>query len=163
MNIIRFPGPLLREKSKKIRELNPEIKGFINELKNTMYINKGCVGIAAPQAGELKRVVVVDVTGHPAAKKSNGLLVLVNPRLISKSGRAVTREGCLSVPDFTGNVRRAGKITVEYTDISGKEKQMTARGFEAVVIQHEIDHLDGILFIDRIRNSKRDLFARKNY
>ncbi|SRR6056297_3301932 len=163
MNIIRFPNPLLREKSKIIRGLRPKVKWFIHELKNTMYINKGCVGITAPQVGELKRVVVVDVTGHPAVKKSSGPLILINPRIIRGSGRAVTREGCLSVPDFTGNVRRAGKITVEYIDISGKEKQLNSRGFEAVVIQHEIDHLDGVLFIDRIRNSKRDLFARKNY
>ena len=163
MNIACFPNPVLREKSKRIKNITPEINGFISRLKETMYTNKGCVGIAAPQAGKPLRIALVDVTGHPKAKKSRGLITLINPRITQKSGKTISREGCLSVPDFTGNVKRFKKIIVGYIDEKGKKKVLAASGFEAVVIQHEVDHLDGILFIDRISNSKRDLFPRKTY
>lgn len=88
---------------------------------------------------------------------------MINPEIIEEEGLVINREGCISVPDFTGNVNRPENIKVKYTDMEENEKTIMIFGFEAVVVQHEIDHLDGILFIDRIKNSKRDLFNRKNY
>jgi len=159
MNILRFPNSLLRERSVEIKNIDAGIIAF----KKTMYDNKGCVGIAAPQVGKLIRVAAVDITGHPKAKENHGLIMLINPVINERSGKISGREGCLSVPDFTGNIERSKKICVEYTGVDGKRKTLRATGFEAVVLQHEIDHLDGILFIDRIRNSKRDLFRRAGY
>jgi peptide deformylase len=114
----------------------------------------GCVGLAAPQIGELVRVAVVDCSDHPRAENPNGLMVLVNPRLTSAQGSELGREGCLSIPDLTGNVRRASAV-----EIDGKR----AIGFEARCIQHELDHLDGILFLDRVESLAHDLFVRKVY
>lgn len=163
MNILLFPNPVLRERSKEIREVNSELINFTEELKTAMCINKGCVGLAAPQAGVLKRMVVVDVSGHKRAGENHGLLVMLNPEIIHSEGVSMNREGCLSVPDFTGNVERAESVKVRYMDMNGEEKVFMTCGFEAIVVQHEMDHLDGILFIDRIKNAKRDLFKRKNY
>jgi peptide deformylase len=161
--IRRFPDPILREKSEVIKKLNNDLIEFVNKLKNFMYENKGCVGIAAPQVGFLKRIIIVDVSKHKKAVGHHGLIIMINPRIIEENGLIINREGCLSVPDFTGNVSRPENVKVKYIDLKDNERIITASGFEAVVIQHEIDHLDGILFIDRIKNSKRDLFDRKKY
>jgi peptide deformylase len=114
----------------------------------------GCVGLAAPQIGEPVRVAVVDCSGHPRAEDPNGLMVLVNPRLNAVEGSALGREGCLSIPDLTGNVRRATAL-----QIAGRH----CIGFEARCVQHELDHLDGILFLDRVESLAHDLFVRKIY
>jgi peptide deformylase len=114
----------------------------------------GCVGLAAPQIGEMVRVAVVDCSGHPRAEDPNGLMVLVNPRLSAVEGSELGREGCLSIPDLTGNVRRATAV-----EIGGRR----SIGFEARCIQHELDHLDGILFLDRVESLAHDLFVRKVY
>jgi peptide deformylase len=161
--IRRFPDPILREKSDEIKKIDKNLIDFIEKLKDLMYSNKGCVGIAAPQVGFLKKIVLVDTSKHKKAIENHGFLLMINPQIIECDGVTITREGCLSVPDFTGNVTRFENIKVKYFDISGEAKSIMTFGFEAVVIQHEIDHLDGVLFIDRIKNSKRDLFNRKNY
>lgn len=163
MKIYRFPDPLLREKSLFLKEIDGSTAGFMERLKDGMYANKGCVGVAAPQVGELKRIVVVDATGHKKVPVSHGLLIMANPQILAVSGSTINREGCLSVPDYTGNVERGDYVKVKYMDINGEEKMLEADGFEAVILQHEIDHLDGVLFIDRVKNTKRDLFPRKNY
>jgi peptide deformylase len=163
MNILVFPHPDLRAKAKEVKDIGNGVLGFAEQLKETMYINKGCVGIAAPQAGVLKRVVAVDVSANIKAGENHGQLIMINPEIIHSEGAVVSREGCLSVPDFTGNVERAESVKVRYMDMNGDEKTFLTCGFEAIVIQHELDHLDGVLFIDRIRNAKRDLFKRKNY
>jgi len=160
LKIIFFPDNILREKSKIVTAFNDETVDFINKLKLTMYSNKGCVGIASPQVGVLKRIVIVDVTNHKKATQRSGLLTLINPEILSNGGTSINREGCLSVPDFTGNVERALKIFIKYQDEFGAEHKLETSGFEAVVVQHEIDHLDGIIFLDRIKNIRRDLFKR---
>jgi peptide deformylase len=120
--------------------------------------------VAAPQIGVTLRVCVVDVSGHRLAKENHhGLLVLVNPEIVAREGGAVMREGCMSVPDYTGDVERATTITLRYRDETGAPREIVASGFEAVAIQHEMDHLDGILFLDRIASLKTGLFRRKNY
>jgi peptide deformylase len=128
------------------------------DLIDTMRSFPGCVGIAAPQIGEPVRVAVVDCTGHPRAVDPNGLLVLVNPRIVRADGSEVGREGCLSIPDLTANVRRATAIAVEAGAVSAQSV-----GFEARCIQHELDHLDGVLFLDRVESLAHDVFVRKVY
>ena len=163
MKILLFPDPVLREKSKTVEDFGAGTADLIYQLKLMLLSLKGCVGIAAPQVGVLKRIVLVDVTGHKKAVQKSGLLTLINPEIVSREGACVNREGCLSVPDFTGNVERAEKITVIYQDETGTRKSMDTSGFEAVAVQHELDHLEGMLFLDRISNTKRDLFKRVVY
>jgi peptide deformylase len=134
------------------------IESVGRDLVDTMRSFGHCVGIAAPQLGELVRVLVVDVTGHPKAESSNGLLLLGNPRVVDAEGSEVAREGCLSLPDLTANVRRASRIAVEHAG-----GRVECEGFEARCVQHEIDHLDGILFLDRVESLVDDVFRRKSY
>jgi peptide deformylase len=139
-----------------------DVERIARDLVDSMRAHPRCVGLAANQIGELVRVVVVDVTGHPKARDPHGLLVLVDPVVVETSGRELGREGCLSVPDFTGNVRRAKRIVVEAATADGSPRTVDARGFEARALQHELDHLDGILFLDRVV-SAADLFQRRDY
>ena len=129
---------------------------MIEDLLDTMRSFGHCVGIAAPQIGEPVRVAVVDVSGHPKATTSHGELVLVNPVIVESSGGEVGREGCLSIPELTANVRRATHITVEADGLS-----LETEGFEARALQHEIDHLDGLLFLDRVESLEADVSRRK--
>jgi peptide deformylase len=133
------------------------------DLVDTMRAFGHCVGLAAPQVDELVRVVAVDVTGHPKATAAHGLLVLVNPRVVGASGGEVAREGCLSLPHLTANVRRATEIAVEAVDPAGDGVRVETVGFEARCLLHEIDHLDGILFLDRVDSLATDVFRRKGY
>ena len=129
------------------------------DLLDTMRSFPGCVGIAAPQIDEHVRIVAVDVSEHPKAETSNGLMVLVNPRVVEQSGEpAIAREGCLSIPDLTANVRRAPRVVVEHA--GGRH---VCEGFEARCVLHEIDHLDGVLFLDRVASLVDDVFRRKTY
>ena len=123
-----------------------------------------CVGIAAPQIDELVRMIAVDCSEHPKATAANsGLLVLVNPEVVSASGAEVAREGCLSIPDFTANVRRATRIEVRARTVEGEEVSLGSEGFEARCLLHEMDHLDGLLFLDRVDSLATDVFRRKEY
>ena len=128
------------------------------DLFDTMDALGHCAGLAAPQLGELVRIVVVDVSEHPKAVAHNGRLLLVNPAVVGSEGSEVGREGCLSIPDLTANVRRAQTITVEHAGGT-----LESSGFEARCIQHEIDHLDGILFLDRVASLVDDVFRRRTY
>jgi peptide deformylase len=107
------------------------------------------------------RIVTVDVSGHPRAESDHGLLILVDPVIADATGAEVAREGCLSIPDLTANVRRATEIVIDARSAGGERVQIESRGFEARCLQHEIDHLDGILFLDRVDSLKRDVFRRK--
>jgi peptide deformylase len=128
------------------------------DLLDTMSAHEGCVGLAAPQIGASVRVVVVDVSEHPKAESSNGLLMLVNPVIVSEEGADVAREGCLSIPHLTANVRRATRIEVEARGV-----RLESTGFEARCLLHEIDHLDGLLFLDRVDSLSTDVFRRRRY
>lgn len=127
-----------------------------------MRAGPGGVGIAAPQVGEFIRVAIVDVSSKPEIEH-HGRLVLVNPEIVAYDGFAKGREGCLSVPDYTGNVIRAERISVEYFDAQGEQHSLESSGFEARAIQHELDHLEGLLFLDRLVSRRSDLFRRKVY
>ena len=162
--ILRYPHPLLKQ---RCRELDPARESALiaraaAELVDTMRGQPRCVGLAAPQIGHALRLVGIDCTGHPKADSCHGLLVLVNPVVIRAEGDELGREGCLSIPHLTANVRRATLIALQALTPEGEHVAIESNAFEARVIQHELDHLDGILFLDRIA-SKRDVFQRKDY
>jgi peptide deformylase len=162
--ILTFPHPLLKKRSHKVEVLDAQIQGLITDLIDTMKEGPGSVGVAAAQIGVSLRACVVDVSESRHGKDNNhGLLVMLNPEILSSSGRSIMREGCMSVPDYTGDVERATLITVKYMNQQGEIRTVEASGFEAVAIQHEMDHLDGILFLDRILSLKTGLFRRKSY
>jgi peptide deformylase len=162
--VLRVPHPKLKE---TCRPLGPdeaaEIERVAADLLDTMRSFPRCVGIAAPQIDELVRLVVVDVTEHPKATVSNGELILVNPVVAESSGAEVAREGCLSIPDLTANVRRPTHATIEATGPDGSAVSIETEGFEARCLLHEIDHLDGVLFLDRVDSLATDVFRRKSY
>ncbi|MDW8237968.1 MAG: peptide deformylase, partial [Aquificaceae bacterium] len=122
-----------------------------------------CVGIAAPQVAIHKRLIIVDITNsnHKLKTVCNGILALANPKITKAEGEVLVREGCLSVPEFTGNVKRFFSIEVLANDLEGNEITLQTEGFEAIVIQHEIDHLDGKVFLDKVASPK-ELFRRKS-
>ena len=123
------------------------------------------LGLAAPQIGSLLRIAVMDASVHPKthAPAAHGLLVLVNPVIVEAEGSVIQREGCLSIPDFTANVRRATRVRVKAFDRFGTSVEWCLEEFEAIVAQHEVDHLDGKLFLDRVADLKTDVFKRKTY
>jgi peptide deformylase len=150
--ILRYPHPLLKQ---RCRELSPAdepalVARAATDLVDTMRGQPRCVGLAAPQIGDALRLVAVDCTGHKKADSCHGLLVLVNPVIVHAKGDELGREGCLSIPDLTANVRRATTVTVEALTPEGEPVALEANAFEARVLQHELDHLDGILFPDRV-------------
>ena len=154
--VLVYPHPTLKQVAAPAQAADAEATG--RDLLDTMRSFERCVGLAAPQIGELSRVVTVDVRGHPKGDTHNGLLVLANPRIVETEGSEVAREGCLSIPDLTANVRRAVRIVVQHA--GGAVESM---GFEARCIQHELDHLDGILFLDRVESLVDDVFRRQVY
>lgn len=156
------PDPRLKASCEAVVDFAENLENLVADLEDTRAASPGCVGIAAPQIGALERVAIVDTSGHKKhGDASSGHLVLVNPRLVDARGRRMGREGCLSLPDFTANVERAETINVEYYNVQGQLRQLEAQDFEAVVIQHEMDHLDGVLFLDRVTNLKTDVFPRR--
>ena len=162
--ILLYPHPLLKKMCRPVDALDREIDALIQDLLDTMREGPGSVGVAAPQIGVSLRVCVVDVSGSRQGRDNHhGLLVMVNPEITAREGSGIMREGCMSVPDYTGDVERATAITVRFRDRAGNPAEVTATGFEAVAIQHEMDHLDGVLFLDRIASLKTGLFRRKNY
>ena len=163
-DVLRFPNPVLKSEARLLGEGDRETAERVGrDLLDTMRSFPRCVGIAAPQIDELVRIVVVDVTDHPKATACHGELVLVNPRVVSSSGAEVAREGCLSIPDLTANVRRATEVTIEALDTGGEVRVVETEGFEARCLLHELDHLDGILFLDRVDSLATDVFRRKRY
>lgn len=160
--ILTYPDPRLKTVCAPVAELD-DVQSLIQDLIDTMVAAGHSVGVAAPQIGDCRRVAVVDVSHSKLGKENNhGLMVMVNPEILEREGCETMREGCMSVPDFTGNVTRAQNILVQFTDREGRDQAIRADGFEAVAIQHELDHLDGMLFLDRVSNLKTDVYRRKN-
>jgi peptide deformylase len=162
--ILRLPDPALKRASAEIAPEEWELVDRVAaDLLETMHSFPRCVGLAAPQIGEPVRMIVVDVSLHPKGDQAAGEILLVNPRVVFGTGSEVAREGCLSVPEFTADVRRRSEVVVEGLTRVGKPWTLEASGFEARALQHEIDHLDGLLFLDRVESLSRDVFRRKNY
>jgi peptide deformylase len=159
LDILVYPDPRLKQISKPVALFDDSLRGFILDLEETLRAGPGGVGIAAPQVGRLERIVIVDVSCKPKIKH-HGRLVLINLEILSKDGSTVGREGCLSVPEYTGNVARAKFITLRAQDGFGKPNEYQMERYEARAVQHEMDHLDGLLLLDRLV-SRRDLFRRQ--
>jgi peptide deformylase len=158
--VLTFPNPILKQKMPEMGDGDPGWGAILADLVDTMVSHPGCVGLAAPQIGHRARCLVADVSRSSRGGENHGLLQLVNPMITEASQWKVSREGCLSFPDFLANVKRAQKIRVIAMNEKKEKVDLACVGYEAVAIQHEIDHLDGILFLDRVRSSK-DLFERK--
>jgi peptide deformylase len=162
--VVQLPDPRLRCATRIVRRADARLEALIESMVRTMRHHPRCVGLAAPQVGSDLRVAVMDATGHPRAPRDHhGLLVLVNPRLVASEGLLVQREGCLSVPAFTANVARAPRVRLSAWDRRGEPLDLWLEGFEAVIAQHEVDHLDGRLFLDRVANLKTDVFRRTRF
>ncbi|MEJ2200653.1 MAG: peptide deformylase [Desulfuromonadaceae bacterium] len=160
--ILTYPDPLLKTVCTPIANQDAETDALIQDLIDTMVASGHSVGVAAPQIGVTRRAVVVDVSANKLGRANNhGLLVMINPEILEREGEETMREGCKSFPDYTGNVTRADSILVQFLDRNGNDRVIRATGFEAVAIQHELDHLDGMLFLDRVSNLKTDVFRRK--
>jgi peptide deformylase len=158
--VLIYPHPLLKKPTPLVDPADPELASVFADLVDTLRRHPGCVGLAAPQIGRLVRAMVVDVSASPRARENHGLVRIVNPIVSEASQWKVGREGCLSFPDLLANVKRAHKARLQGLAPDGQPLDLACVGFEAVALQHEVDHLDGVVFLDRIRSS-RDLFERR--
>jgi peptide deformylase len=159
--VLKYPHSILRTKSESVADLNQEVRRIISDMIETMYASPGCVGVAAPQVGYPLRIFVIDVSRKIGPKKNYGLLALINPIIVYAEEEKITREGCLSIPDFLGNVRRARRVIVRGLNAEGEKVEILSQGLEAVAVQHEVDHLNGVLFIHRVSSLATDLLRRK--
>lgn len=157
LEILKYPHPLLKRRCKEVERVDGEIKKLIQDMTETMYQAKG-VGLAACQVGDSRRVIVVDVSPLDPDKEP---FALINPEILSEEGEIEHEEGCLSVPDCVEKVKRRERILVRGLSPSGKEREILAEGIEAIALQHEIDHLNGILILDRISRLKRELYRNR--
>ena len=155
--ILTYPDPELKKKSAPVTIINDSIRQLVEDMTETMYDAPG-VGLAAPQIGVHQRVIVIDIAG---SDEPPALIAAINPVIVHAEGETFEEEGCLSVPKYAANVRRHAKIVVKGLNVDGDETTWRADGLLAVAFQHEIDHLDGILFIDHISQLKREIFRRK--
>ncbi|MCB9412172.1 MAG: peptide deformylase [Actinobacteria bacterium] len=161
--VVRLPAEVLSRPCDRVDPESDEVVALAADLLATMAVSPGCVGLAANQVGSSLRVFSLNVTGHPKTRTSHGAFVLCNPELVAASRNAKGREGCMSVPDWTGDVKRATRIEVAGTlPGTGEQVVLATDAFEAIAIQHEIDHLDGLLFLDRLPDA-RALHRRVNY
>jgi peptide deformylase len=163
LEILKLPDPRLKEMAEEVTLFDEELQAFVADLEETRQAGPAAVGIAAPQVGRSQRIVILDCSQTRKPVPNHGHLILVNPEIIEWDGFELGREGCLSVPDYTGNVIRAERIKVRSQDPGGTHLEFEMEGFEARALQHEVDHLDGILFIDRLVSRRTDLFQRKVY
>jgi len=163
LEILTYPDPRLKKPSTTVETFDEELRNFLSNLEETMRAGPGGVGIAAPQVGRFQRIAIVDVSSHKKVTKHHGRLVLINPEITDWDGFEIAREGCMSVPDYTGNVIRATHIKLTAQNEYAETKQFEMEGYEARAVQHELDHLDGLLFLDRLVSRRHDLFQRKNY
>jgi peptide deformylase len=162
LDILTLPDERLRQVSTPVTRFDDDLRDFITDLEETRQAGPAAVGIAAPQVNIFKRILIVDVSGRKKTP-NHGYLILVNPEITHWEGFEMAREGCLSVPDYTGNVIRASKIHLTALDPLGTPLEFDMEGFEARAVQHEMDHLDGTLFVDRVVSRRTDLFRRKAY
>ena len=163
LSILTYPDPRLKQVSEAVASLDDLVRQLICDLNETLEHHQGCVGVAAPQTGNQLRIVVIDASRNRKPVENHGRQVLINPVIEKAEGSCIAREGCLSLPDFTANVTRAASIACRFLDADFNEQVIATDGFEARVILHEIDHLDGLLFLDRVSSLKTDVFRRKRF
>jgi len=157
LEIRKYPEKILREKTEEVSEFNDELQKLIDDMIETMYAAPG-VGLAANQVGISKQVAVIDVS---PGDQSSSLMVLINPEIVFSEGEEASEEGCLSIPEYTTIVKRAKKVRVKCLDRDRKPCELDAEGLLAKAIQHEVDHLNGFLFIDRIGRIKKEFFKKR--
>lgn len=155
--ILQFPHPVLRQRAEEVREIDERIHRLVEDMTETMYRAPG-IGLAANQVGVPSRVIVVDLS---AGEQPADRIVLVNPEILCKEGELQMEEGCLSVPDLRDSVSRCQRVVVRGLDLDGRRVELEAEDLLAVALQHEIDHLDGILFIDHLSQLKRSRYTAK--
>ena len=160
LNIHTFPDPILRQKALPVTDFDQSLDDTAKSMLETMYVSSG-IGLAAVQAGILKKIIVIDLLSGEEDISLREPHVFVNPKILKKYGSTVSEEGCLSVIDFRGDVERAEKISVEYQDVKGNIHQMEAEEMMSICLQHEIDHLNGILFIDHLPVLKQKMVKKK--
>jgi peptide deformylase len=155
--ILKYGDDVLHQQAKPVGELTGDIQQLIDDMIETMYAAPG-IGLAAPQVGVPLRIFVVDVS---VGREADALMVMINPSFVERDGMQLEEEGCLSVPDFNATVVRPSRVVVKGLDRTGAEYQREGQGLLARAFQHEMDHLDGTLFVDRLRGIKRDMILRK--
>lgn len=155
--ILTYPDPILKKKSAPVAIINEKIRELVRDMAETMYAAPG-VGLAAPQIGVLQRIVVIDVS---AKDEKPELIVAINPVIAHADGESYEEEGCLSIPKYAANVRRHARVVVKALNLDGEEVTYRAEELLAIAFQHEIDHLDGTLFVDHISPLKREIFRKK--
>ena len=156
--IVIEPDPILRKKSEPLEKVDDEIRELLDDMLETMYAAPG-IGLAAVQVGILKRIIVIDISKD---KEKKSPLFLINPEIISKSKKtSIYEEGCLSLPGHFAEIERPAECQIKFVDYNGKEKQLIANGLLATCIQHEVDHLNGVLFIDYLSKLKKDMIIKK--
>jgi peptide deformylase len=157
LHICTYPEEILHQRAEPITEIDEEVVKLVDHMAETMYSAPG-IGLAATQVGVAKQVLVADIAPR---RPESELIVLINPEIVAAEGEVIFEEGCLSVPDYQAEVKRNERITVRGLNLKGEEVEIEAEGLLAIVLQHEIDHLNGILFIDRLSKLKRDLYKRR--
>jgi peptide deformylase len=160
--VLLLPHPVLVTPSAPVGSVDDAARALARDLLDTMRASPACVGLAAPQIGVARRAFAVDVSGHRKARSCHGAFVLFDPAILSATTPETAREGCMSVPDLTGDVARASLVTVAGTDPDGRRQVLEVDGFEARAVLHEMDHLDGLVFLDRVAGPHR-VFPRKVY
>ncbi|MBA1444110.1 MAG: peptide deformylase [Chromatiales bacterium] len=163
LEILKLPDVRLKQVSEPVERFDDALHAFIDDLEETRRDGPAAVGIAAPQLGHHQRIIVVDCSHTRKPVPNHGYLILINPEITEWDGFELGREGCLSVPDYTGNVIRAERIKLTAQDKFGEFREYEMEGYEARALQHEVDHLDGVLFVDRLVSRRTDLFQRKVY
>lgn len=161
LKLYEYPDEVLRQKCEKVSKVDDELRRFLDDMLETMYVDKGC-GLAAPQVGVTKRIIVVDDNPSDEDKSVRHPMYLINPEIIWRSDEMVLfNEGCLSLPEQRAEVERHEKVRVHYTDYNGNEQEILADELLAIILQHEIDHLDGVLYIDHLSRLKRTRLLNK--
>ena len=159
LEVLQFPDPRLKDVSEPVPAIDDALRSLADEMLQVMYDEPG-IGLAAPQVGHRIRLVVMD-TQWTDEHAERAPTVIVNPEIVTREGKVTWEEGCLSVPDFTAEVERSEHIVVRYQNLEGEEVTEDVTGLRAVCFQHEIDHLDGVLFIDRISRLKRGMYVKR--
>ena len=157
LDIKKYPAPVLKKKATAVSVFDEDLQKLIDDMVETMYAAPG-VGLAAPQVGISKRLAVIDISSRD---DQHPLIVLINPRILRMAGEVEFEEGCLSIPEYTAKVKRSESLVVGAHDRNGDEVEIEADGLLAIALQHEIDHLDGFLLIDRISPIKREFFKKR--
>jgi peptide deformylase len=158
--ICTYPDPVLRNKTARVERIDGALDRLIEDMVETMHAAPG-VGLAANQVGVPLQLAVIDLSSRENEEQRHPLLVIINPELIAMEGSVLEEEGCLSIPDYAEKVRRAARVKVRAQDRTGKQFELEAEGLMAKALQHEIDHLNGLLFVDRLSSLKKHLFKRR--